>query len=1276
MATSVVVELTPDEERLLNAFRKIEAADAKMRADFEKSATTVESAGDRIVDAMVKAGKNVNASLDQSIANLKRTGETGKKVGGDLEQYLLQFGLAGRKTFQEVAAEFDRFGDDISNKVKQLTADWEAADRKKKFEETNRQLESLGGEFETLSKKIKEATKVDGSVTAEAQRLVASLREIDPAAAERISAAMRATQEALREQSIEQMVASLKDGDKASKSLAEALSSKVKAAAFEAAGGVDLIAKRLVSLNPELEAVIDKWRTEWAAADQQTRFDNTKKELADLGGRWAKLANEIDLALATPMQGVAEKARQVVDELSLIDPSKAQAIADAIERVEKSTRESDLKDLVTLLGQGSQQARELSQVIGTSLKDAAFEARGGIEAIANEIIALRPEMASLVDKWRTDWAAADQQNKFNGTKKDLADLGGQWAKLATEIDLALSTPMQGAAARAREIVAELSSIDPSKAQAIADAMDRVEKSTQESNLRDMVAMLGQGSQQARELSQLLGAGIQSAALEAEGGIEGITNRILAMRPELATTVEQWRANMAEAARFSEGQFEQVLNTLRRADPVSRQVADAIRAHLVEAGQIVERSFEDMIRPLEQIDPAVAEHARRMRQQFEDAGNEGENAFTRLGGTAKTELAGVIASYVGVQEAIQFVTDKIREQQEVLREAAGAHKTLAVAQQEAAKSLSTLPDEQKNFILTQAVQSISKQSNFADLSAITSAFGEAASAGATYEQMLNIIPAAAAISGNTPDQLPTLSSSILDSMKATGIQDAKQNMSLALIAGAESRVADPLKTVRNMAPVQVAGSNQAGTAGALEGMALFAALSNAGADWQGDSTQTASIQFIGKMDSFFKGLEAEREKAQKKLDDHKKVDPLTETSRLRYEKLQSDKKNKAATDASVLKTEAEIDTIDQQLQVARLPTGARKSLEVKKRELKEKLTELKKSQFGEKEDAELADIESRVKAKNEAYEKKRSELQAEVDKTKIKGLQGPIPKLPSQQLAILQQDETLKKQFLEDPFGEQRFRPGFEQLLNRGKAFEDFQKTLSIVKRNQGSTELYDKQVEFDKSGTPQMAEAYNQRGAEAAKNRRNAFDSMGANAGSIRDELAAALRASRPEGAAGIAYAADDALKGTFLLGGMSGAEENYSAINILTRRMKQIESGGITAREQPGYEQVKSTIDVAMNRLASPLMMQESPDVIRGLAGQASQKVADIQAGKGTESEQRNIDVFLRLEKILAEQVRLQQEMLKQSQTTAQNTKPQPPRNGDAQAAAANQALNKGRGQ
>ncbi len=914
----------------------------------------------------------------------------------------------------------------------------------------------------------------------------------------------------------------------------------------------------------------------------------------------------------------------------------------------------------------------------------AFGATGkkSVQQLLAELQTVNPAMAAQGQKMLAEWQSVDQAKKFDSTRKQLDALGGEFAIVGKEIRLATQAPLGDAAENAERIVAELRAIDPSKADAIARAMESARESINESRLDSFLTKLSGSTKEAQSLATVLGDGMRSAALEAEGGIDGIAAKIVALRPELSSSVEKWRSDMAEAARFGEGQYEKVLNKLRQGDSVSKQAAEKIREHLVRSGKIVEQTFEDMIGPLDKIDPKMAEQARKIKEQLDGIELRGKGAFAGLGRMATSEIVQIATAYVGVQEAIQAVTQAMQEQDQVRRDAANAQRSLATAQLEAFKNLSGLPEQEQTRLMDTFIFDVANKTGFSDLPTLATTVGEAQSAGATsITQLENAVRVAAELNPLKPAQAPTMAAALIDTSRATGNLDARQNASQLFLLGSESRVVDPEKVFRNVAPVQLAGSMadpSRRVEGSMQFGAIWAALAKAGTDPEGASAKTASLVLGDELKKFFSGLGDSKSaaKARIQLSEFQSRDPLSSTERLTMTNLISRKNSKAETDAKILETQIELAAIDSRQREGAGTAQSKRADSFANGDLSRRLTSLKAMSFDDADEAKLADILTRLPG-GKKYEEQVSKLKTTIAAGEMKNAdQLKTLKLPIDQFKAFQANPDLAESFLSNEFGDATFKAGFEQLVRGGGAFDDMMRTYQVQRQNLGSTAVYDQKVRQSKMGTGAIREATGQRESETGKAIQDATD-VQASQSNFRETFANVMRDTRTSFLQ--SFTEPWAAKGG--LGGAEGPEEIVSGIRQFVARKKSIELGGVDPEEAKKVQRLDDAINSALNRLDSETTTGFSPDRVERAANMARSfnkrggRFGDTgfietpNAGSFLMNEQDKA-IFTRLEQIMLQQLEIQRQQLEANKGTQFNTMPKPIRSIDAQALVSRMAV------
>lgn len=220
-----------------------------------------------------------------------------------------------------------------------------------------------------------------------------------------------------------------------------------------------------------------------------------------------------------------------------------------------------------------------------------------------------------------------------------------------------------------------------------------------------------------------------------------------------------------------------------------------------------------------------------------------------------EMAGSVlslgTSYLSVNTAVQAVSKSFAELRDNQNAALETARALAAAQQEAAKNLAGKTPREISETLQTQVPAIAKRATFADLPALTTALGAAASI-VGEEQALGVVEQSARLTRFTPGELQTTATATADLLNATGLSDARQGLALLASAGSVARPEQLAKLATGAAVAANAAigeaRNQNPVDAAKEGIALYAKLSKL--DPQGQSAATATNQLIAQVSKLF------------------------------------------------------------------------------------------------------------------------------------------------------------------------------------------------------------------------------------------------------------------------------------------------------------------------------------------------------------------------------------------------------------------------------------------
>lgn len=211
------------------------------------------------------------------------------------------------------------------------------------------------------------------------------------------------------------------------------------------------------------------------------------------------------------------------------------------------------------------------------------------------------------------------------------------------------------------------------------------------------------------------------------------------------------------------------------------------------------------------------------------------------------------------------------------------KSLAAAQQEAAKNLAGTPQAAISDVLLNQVPRIAEQATFSDLPKITTALGSVSSI-VGEQNAPSIVEAAANVTRFTKDDLQTTATATADVVKASGLKDGREAMSLLLTSGAVARPEELPKLATGASKSILAGVNASPTQNpieaAKESAALFAMMSKV--DKNGESAATASIQLVELMRETFRPTKDEELKRAQQIRELLEKQAVTQEESLRIE----------------------------------------------------------------------------------------------------------------------------------------------------------------------------------------------------------------------------------------------------------------------------------------------------------------------------------------------------------------------------------------------------------
>lgn len=326
MAATVIVELTGDERKVLESYRKAEEADRKLRESTGKTGDAGKAASKEFTDAWLKAGSGAIAGVDKLIGELKRIGPEGAAAATAIDDHFREVGKNGKQSMQEI---IDRIGtlDDAAGKAaaqaaEKIKAELAEADRSAEFRLSLESLRMLGPEGAETAKAIQRDMEQAGAASKGSfSEILAKITEMRPEAATTAARIKMEFESAAKQADFKETLAALKrlgpEGDK----IATGVAKDMDRAAALSVGSIDEIIQKMHGIDTAAAQAAERIKIEIATADAQTTFDRSITQLQKINPEAAKAAfgirEKMDLADASV------RFDNILEELRKVDPVAA-----------------------------------------------------------------------------------------------------------------------------------------------------------------------------------------------------------------------------------------------------------------------------------------------------------------------------------------------------------------------------------------------------------------------------------------------------------------------------------------------------------------------------------------------------------------------------------------------------------------------------------------------------------------------------------------------------------------------------------------------------------------------------------------------------------------------------------------------------------------------------------------------------------------------------------------------------------------------------------------
>lgn len=269
-------------------------------------------------------------------------------------------------------------------------------------------------------------------------------------------------------------------------------------------------------------------------------------------------------------------------------------------------------------------------------------------------------------------------------------------------------------------------------------------------------------------------------------------------------------------------------------------------------QGAQKAYADLARQVVKLEEANQRLASKIDQGMKKGGD-GQARMNSLVDQGIDKAAGLALQWASIATAIRLASQELETYHRLNKEALDTNVSVGDAQAEFIKNTASSSSAEKRASMERIAQ-LQRETKFQNLPQMYLAAAEGASAsGGNIPATESALRAAIPLARHRPEDLKTLVGGALDLQKASGITDAKKNLSFLAQVGEQSRVEGLRNTALSVAPAvstaakTVTSDQRQAT---IDAGAFFAALSNEGVDPTGETTRNAVQVISGELRSFF------------------------------------------------------------------------------------------------------------------------------------------------------------------------------------------------------------------------------------------------------------------------------------------------------------------------------------------------------------------------------------------------------------------------------------------
>jgi len=408
----VIVELSGDERKVLEAYKKAREADKALRESTSSTAVAGAKAANEYASSWLKAGKDAATSVEGLIGELRKTGPEGQQAAKLISAEMQKSGRDSGEAFQSVIDYLKATNPAAAEAAIGIRREMEQAAKDSQFKETLDALRNLGPEGKAIADSISVELKQSAAASVGSlDTIVSKLGELNPKAREVAERVQAELSEAARETNFNVLVDRLRELSPEAAKVAAGIKAEMKQSGQDSAMAFEGIIDQMRALDPAAAAAAKRIQARMEEADRESQMRQTLDSMRQLGGESAEIASQIEKELKTAAIEAAGGMDALLAKVRDLNPASAEAAERIKAELAEAAKfgegkfEDTLKKLRSMGPVGRQVAEELKkhlvasgQVVEQSIDDVIDKLREIDPAAADAARALHEKAEAAAGK--------------------------------------------------------------------------------------------------------------------------------------------------------------------------------------------------------------------------------------------------------------------------------------------------------------------------------------------------------------------------------------------------------------------------------------------------------------------------------------------------------------------------------------------------------------------------------------------------------------------------------------------------------------------------------------------------------------------------------------------------------------------------------------------------------------------------------------------------------------------------------------------------------------